>query len=115
MPSYTFTLPVAPSANRYWRNVKGRMVVSEIARAYKREAAYEALRQGVRPLAGGVSVWLDIYRARRVGDTDNFLKVALDALKGVGFADDSQVVEIHARRFDDAKNPRIEVRLEAGA
>jgi hypothetical protein len=23
-----FTLPYPPSANRYWRNVKGRMVVS---------------------------------------------------------------------------------------
>jgi Holliday junction resolvase RusA-like endonuclease len=30
----------------------------------------------------------------------------------VAFEDDSQVVEIHAHRMDDAANPRVEVRVE---
>lgn len=28
------------------------------------------------------------------------------------YFDDSQIVEIHARRFDDKANPRVEVRIE---
>ena len=53
-----------------------------------------------------------VYRARRAGDLDNSLKVLLDALNGIAFEDDSQVVEIHARREEDPANPRVEVQIE---
>lgn len=108
------TLPIPPSANDYWRTWRGRVVVSAEARRYKNGVQLRALTEGHRkPLACPVVASVVVYRARRAGDLDNFLKVLLDALKGIAFVDDSQVVELHARREDDASNPRVEVRVEA--
>lgn len=108
-------LPWPPSANRYWRNVKGRMVKSAAARAYHDEAFWltvKALtRSGQRadPLVGELKVTLDFYRPARRGDLDNRIKVTLDALQGIAFKNDSQIVEIHARRFEDKVRPRVEI------
>ncbi len=101
------TLPVPPSANRYWRSAQGRVYVSQEAQDYKR--LVRLLASEVEPFEGDVAVSINIYRARKSGDTDNFLKVTFDALKGIVYADDSAVVEIHAFRKDDKANPRVEV------
>ena len=37
----------------------------------------------------------------------------LDSLRGIAYADDKQIVEIHAYRRDDPANPRIEVVIES--
>lgn len=111
-----FTLPIPPSANAYWKlDRRGFIRVSDEARSYKATVHKTALQTQCphKPLEGDVWVTLTVFRKRKAGDLDNFQKVLLDALKGVAFVDDSQVVEIHARREDDAKNPRVEVRVEA--
>ncbi len=102
-----YTLPMPPSANVYWRNINGRTLVSEDAKNYKKEVAKLAHRLGMRAATGDVSVSLTVYRNQASGDLDNRIKVTLDALRGVAFEDDKQVVEIHARRFDDKGNGRI--------
>lgn len=56
-----------------------------------------------------VVVYADWYRARRSGDLDNRMKVLWDALQGVAYDNDSQIVEIHARRYDDKRNPGVYV------
>jgi crossover junction endodeoxyribonuclease RusA len=112
MTELTFTLPYPPSANRYWRNVNGRMVVSASARAYKEEVGWMIKPKVKDPLSGDVYVKVRIFRPRKSGDLDNSLKVLLDAMKGIVFVDDDQVVEIRANRFDDKANPRAEVTLE---
>lgn len=109
----TFTLPYPPSANRYWRNVNGRMVVSASARAYKEEVGWMIRPKVKDPLPGDIYVRVRIFRPRKIGDLDNTLKVLLDSLKGIVFLDDEQVVEIRANRFDDKANPRAEVIVEA--
>lgn len=106
------TLPEPPSANRYWRVWRGRAVKSAEARAY--QARVKLARRG-RPLEGNVSVLFHWFRGRRSGDLDNRLKVALDALRSVAFADDRQVVAILAYRHEDKANPRIEVMIEEAA
>jgi crossover junction endodeoxyribonuclease RusA len=106
------TLPLPPSVNSYWRIFKNRILLSREARQYKLGALMRAKTDGHTPLTGDVVVNLCVYRKRRIGDLDNFFKATLDALKGVAFEDDSQVVEIHAHRMDDAANPRVEVRVE---
>lgn len=100
-------LPVQPSANRYWRNIRGRMVVSVEAQNYK-SLVHLACAQ-VDPLAKGndVAISFTFYRAQKSGDLDNRIKVILDALNGVFYDDDQQIVEIHAKRSDDKENPRI--------
>ena len=105
------TLPLPPSANRYWRNYRGVMVVSDEARAYKAGIRESAIEQGAFVLTGPVAVKVNVYRSRKSGDLDNRLKVCLDSLKGLAFVDDAQVVEIHAYRFDDKNNGRIEVEI----
>jgi crossover junction endodeoxyribonuclease RusA len=105
-------LPMPPSANRYWRTFRNVVVVSEEAKAYKAGVKASAAEQGATLLSGDVAVYIDVYRSRKAGDLDNRIKVALDALKGVAFEDDKQVVEIHARRFDDKNNGRIEITIE---
>lgn len=114
---YSLTLPFPPSANRYWRNVKGRMVKSAEARAYRDEAGFLTLQQTYqtegrgKPLTGNVKVVMDFYRPARRGDLDNRIKVLLDSLQGIAFENDSQITEIHARRFEDKVNPRVQVSI----
>lgn len=104
------TLPYAPSANRFYRNYQGRMVMSAEARTYKQTVMLLARAQGyTEPLEGDVRLRVDVYRPFKRGDLDNRLKVTLDSLQGVLYKDDAQIVEIHARRFDAKGAARIVV------
>lgn len=104
------TLPYPPSINAYWRfRKKGGVYKTETARAY----AWDALAVvGERaPMEGLLSVTLHVYRPQKSGDLDNRVKLILDVLQDVLYYDDSQIVEIHAYRHDDRKNPRVEVEI----
>ena len=92
-------LPEPPSANRYWRVYRNRVVRSKEATAYI--AAVALIARHLAPFSGDVSVRINWHRTRKSGDLDNRLKVVLDALRGCAYHDDSQVVEIHATRYDD--------------
>lgn len=109
----TITLPIPPSANRYWRNCRGRMVVSKEAKDYKERVGWLLKAEHCQPISGPIDARIKVFRARRAGDLDNFLKVIFDALKGIAFADDDQIVRIEALRRDDKRNPRVEVELWA--
>lgn len=106
MSEYAFTLPVPPSANRYWRVANNRIIVSPEASSYKQQVFLQ-LRE-CDPLRGDVAVNFTVFRPLKRGDLDNFTKVMFDALKGLVWLDDSQVVEIHSFRDDDKQNPRVE-------
>ena len=108
----TITLPVPPSANVYWRLFRGRNVVSAEARAYKNDAAWLARAAGMaEPLTGDVALTVRWYRERKAGDLSNRLKILEDALQGVAYVNDSQIVRIVAERYDDKRNPRVEVEV----
>ena len=107
----SIVLPYPPSANRYWRNVNGRIVVSADAKAYKSGVWLQAQHAHLHPFAGPVAVYVHAYRPRKVGDLDNANKVLLDALCGIAYQDDAQIVELHSWRHDDAQNPRVEVEV----
>lgn len=68
---------------------------------------------GEDPFEFDVLVDVSFYLAtRRRKDLDNLVKLVLDALNGEAFRDDSQVVEINARKiFSDKDNARTEVTL----
>lgn len=105
----TLRLPYPPSANNYWRYVNGRVLVSREARSYKTGVKLRALTAGWQPLQGPVCVFVTAFRPRRIGDLENTLAVLLDGIQGAAYENDSQIVEIHAFRMDDATDPRIEV------
>jgi crossover junction endodeoxyribonuclease RusA len=111
----TLTLPEPPSANRWWRMVtirgSARMLVSKEARQYKEHVAQLGSRNMIAE--GPVKLSIDWYRERKAGDLDKRIGVCLDALQGVLFTNDSQIVELVARRFDDKHNPRVVVTVEA--
>ena len=107
----TLTLPYPPSANRYWRYVKNHPTVSADAKAYREGAGMMARHQGIAPFTGHVALHINLYRPQRSGDLDNRIKILCDALKGVAYNDDAQIVEIHARLHDDKANPRAEVEI----
>lgn len=106
------TLSYPPTANNLKAIVRGRMVKTAEARRYFQRVALEARTQGARPLAGPLCVSVTAYRPRRAGDLDNVLKASLDALKGIAWEDDSQIVELQALRLDDRANPRLVVTVE---
>lgn len=112
--AHCLILPYPPSANRYWRTVNSRTYVSEEAKAYKSECGWTARSQSAAgmPFAGPVRLTMRFYRPRKAGDLDNRLKVALDALNGIAFVDDAQVIELHVYRYDDKANPRVEVEIQ---
>lgn len=96
--------PYPPSANRYWRVWGGRVVRSSEATSYK------AICKGIATLSkhptieGDVSISVLLHpKKTKKGaasktriDLDNALKVVIDAMQGVIYANDSQVVRIVA-------------------
>ena len=114
------TLPYPPSANNYWRlgfigrNKKRPTIFkTKEARDYQQNARRTAAMQGAEPVVGNVDLSLKLFRPAKRGDLDNTLKVLLDALKGVAYIDDNQVIGITATRHDDASNPRVEIEMRA--
>ena len=106
MTEYNLTLPVPPSANNYWGVSGNRVYVTEEAKAYKQELRY--MLNSCVPTGELVTVNFSVFRPRKIGDLDNYNKVMFDALNGLVWKDDKQVVEIHSFREDDKKNPRVE-------
>jgi crossover junction endodeoxyribonuclease RusA len=108
-------LPVPPSVNRIWRHGHGRTYKVPKAVAYEAAALAVMFDAGLRlhrPLfaRGDVAVVLVWYRASRRGDTDNRIKLVLDAGNAVLWTDDSQVTDLRiVRRDDDPKHARVEL------
>ncbi len=102
-------LPYPPSVNNLYATFRGRRIVSAKGRKFKADIARLARQQGAKLLAGDLIITFRVFRPKKIGDLDNRLKISQDALKGICFEDDRQIIEIHAFRFDDAANPRIEI------
>lgn len=106
-----FTVPVPPSANRYWTVVHNRIIVTAEARAYKQTVAAMLAAHELVPMVGRIEATYRVYRPNPKGDLDNYFKVVNDAMKGIAFSDDALIVCIHAYRHDDPANPRVEVEI----
>jgi len=97
----TLQLPLPPTNNTYYRNFRGRTVLSKGGREYKLLVQdYVAINQipsfGDARLAAMVKIFP---RDKRAIDLDNRLKSLFDALQDAGvFNDDSQFDEINIAR-----------------
>lgn len=90
----------------------GRKILSKVARVSKEGWAWEAKSQ----MSGGprkgdlvVEIYLH-FPDRRRRDLDN-IKALLDSMTGVLWEDDSQIVDLHIRKYVSKQNPRIEIIL----
>ena len=99
--SIKIRLPLAPSANVYWRHTRqGRIYVSPEAMAFRAQVAAACTEAWQNePLAGEVGVKITAWICDRRRDTDSVIKQTLDALQGYAFNDDNQVVYIEVNRF----------------
>jgi len=115
--SISLTLPVPPSANEYWepkiQKFKGRyvptIVTTKKAKQYKEDVGWILKGGIIQPMEGNVAINLSVYRPAKRGDLDNYQKVLLDSLEGFLYGNDRQIVELHAFRYDDPGNPRVEI------
>lgn len=107
------TLP--PSTNNlYVNNPHGGRRLSPRAREAKDAIAWEARSQfRGKPLQGPVAMELTLYWPdRRKHDIDN-IKALLDALTGIIYEDDGQIVDLHTMKEFDKERPRVEMRVWA--
>lgn len=131
----SLSLPYPVSANRYWRSFvpKGHrraiVVLSDEAKSYKSQVGWIAKEHGlIAPLSGRVHLDCKLYpslpkdaerRMRKHGDgwddsvqcldLDNALKVLIDSLKGIAYADDKQVFRLTAERMEPDGEARVVV------
>ena len=124
-----FTVPGRPVPMARPRVTAHGTYTPKRCRDYKTAVAIaaKAAMCGKEPLEGAVSCWIDLYFdipqsytqgkklaarhnvikpvGRNTGDADNHAKAILDALKGICWADDSQVTRLMVfKRFSDQGN-----------
>ena len=86
-------LPYPPSANRYWRNVRGMVMISKEGRQYRQDVVNIIKAHKVEPIAGAVAVKLISYaKDWRRRDVDNLNKAALDAVSKSGIWEDDSFI-----------------------
>lgn len=109
----TFTLPLPPSANAYWRSiVRGKRAVvltSKEGRQYQEHAGTLLVCKALQPIDGPVGVEARFFFKANRGDLDNRIKPLLDVLEGHCFANDEQIEHLTAIKSVDPENPRVEV------
>jgi crossover junction endodeoxyribonuclease RusA len=106
-------LPWPPSVNRYYRNVRGKTLISAEGRAY-RLAVLDLLGGQVETLTGRVAVTVHCHVPdKRRRDLDNLGKCLFDSLTHAGvWEDDSQIDDMRLIRAPLVKGGavRIEIR-----
>lgn len=104
---------VPQSRPRFTRN--GHAYIPARSRQWRDNLRIEAFKamDGREPMTGEVSLVVGVYRryapsSPRFGDVDNHLKQVADALNGICYVDDRQIVEATAAKHRD-KEPHIEI------
>lgn len=100
-----------------WRYANGRVYSNKAANDFKRFVKVFCRQKRVIPFGKQkrLNFTMRVFRPRSAGDLDNRIKLILDALNKIAFDDDRQIVEIHAFRFEDPLNPRVEVEITEAA
>lgn len=113
------TLPWPPSLNRIWRAVGGKILLSMIARKYKKAAA-AALPVGrvPPPLTGRLLVWMTLHPPLKLAearwDIANREKLMIDCLTEQRvWLDDSQIDAMVILRGTPSGAGRVELTIHA--
>ena len=97
-------LPLPPILNNLYINVPGRgRVLSHQGKDWKIKAGWEARKHWKgEPSKRAFAVNIDIY-VKYTRDVDSSSKLLLDAMQGIVYENDSQVDDLHPRRFKAPK------------
>lgn len=115
--SIKIVLPFPPGTNNLfdtfidWKNRKQRRVPSKRYVLWRKEAEKVLLKTKKMILRGQIGIRFKIYRPRRSGDWDGFVKAPQDFLQGWFYIDDNQIIDARVLRYDDAENPRVEIEI----
>ena len=108
-------LPFPPSMNTYWRNFRGRTVLSKNGRQFKLAVQDYIIEKNI-PKFGDKKLKITMIlrpRDKRKIDIDNRIKAVLDSLQDAGvFDDDFQVDHIEMIRGEPIKGGLIRVLIE---
>lgn len=118
MSTIKFSADIVPvTFKRPGSNRKRRYDPSDYA-SFKAELGWHARRvmQGREPLDCAIKFTANVFNnlppaSRNFGDWDNHAKAICDALNGICFTDDRQIVDGHIRLLRG--NPHVEIELEA--
>lgn len=114
MAEYFIELPWPPSTNTYWRNVRGRVLISKRGRQYRKDVKRYVMAHGKTPgFMGRVKLSVSCYPPdKRRRDLDNLLKSLQDSLTHAGvWGDDEQIDELHIMRRSIKKPGCVFVRV----
>ena len=110
------TLPWPPSINHYWRNYRGRTVISQDGRQYRLDVSYRILEQGIPRdnLNCRLQVTIDAYPPdKRRRDLDNIQKALLDAIVAADVIEDDSLIDaLSITRHDACEDGKVIVRIE---
>tara|TARA_Y100001963_G_scaffold120364_1_gene168241 strand:- start:4 stop:342 length:339 start_codon:yes stop_codon:yes gene_type:complete len=106
-------LPWPPSVNRYWRNWRGRTVISAEGRTFRELVRARLANVDTFGPDARLLVAIDAYPPdRRKRDIDNLTKATLDALEGCVFDNDNQVDHLVVIRRDIRPGGALEVEID---
>ena len=118
MRQLIFEIPFDPIPLSRPKFSHGRAYLPTRSRSY-RVSVQEVVRQLMKrrklePFTGELICRLKFFRkfkpsARNFGDIDNHVKAIFDALQGLLFADDRQIVSVFAQKFKDGDRPRTHI------
>ena len=110
-------LPYPPSANRLYRRVGPRTLISREGRAFRERVCSILAGSGLEPLTGPIEMSLVLYPPdRRRRDADNSLKAVCDALEKAGaYEDDSQIVKLTVEKRRPVKGGLAVARIWEGS
>lgn len=99
------------------RFANGRCYLSEGDLQFREHVGFAAKEKFREPMDGALELKVKIYRqweptSRRFGDLDNHLKGILDALNGILYRDDAQIVRCVCEKYRDEKRPRLEIEVK---
>lgn len=107
-----FTVPGEPVPKKRPRTVTNPRGETRTYTPAETKAAETAIGYAARavfpePTSEPCQAHVDFYcRRKGRGDVDNLLKTVLDALNGIVWADDKQVIYLSAAVFDESDEPR---------
>jgi Holliday junction resolvase RusA-like endonuclease len=106
-------LPEPPSANRWWRQAKGKIYTPPEVLAFKQRVMVACRNAHITMIPRAVPVFVTMtwYRKRQAGDLDKRIGITLDALQGHWYENDSQVAGLLVYREESKTNPRLEVEV----
>lgn len=109
----TLTLPFPPTVNTYWRQFRGRAILSAKGRAYRDAAALAAAGRRRGKIMGRLLVMIEVYPPdKRRRDLDNLPKGVLDALCKAGvYDDDSQIDDLRIVRRHNVVGGMVKIHV----